>query len=390
MRFKFSVATLVKVSVFTLVAIFLTVLLGMKIANTGLFADTYTLEAEFANASGVFPGDAVKLAGVDVGRVESTRIENGRAVVEFNVDREVALPSDSTIGIRWRNVIGLRFLYLYPGEAAEFLEDGDRIPVEQTEDAGDIGAFLNELGPVLRAIDPEEANAFLHAMNQALSGNEATVRLLLDSGANLATELGSIDRQIKSLIGSSDEAVAIYARQSDDVGRLIDDLDAVGGKLAGMTDAINSLLVNFSVVQEELDELLSENRGNIDATLSGLLDISRLLKDNRYALERTLCTLPAGIVSYDQTSSWGEWFNVRIVEFVVKDEQSREIASFGELDEQRGDRDPRPVAVCPRGAVVRTQLTEQQAHGSLGGPNVGPEETRLPGWLDTITGGGGG
>ncbi|HWC31966.1 MAG TPA: MCE family protein, partial [Actinomycetota bacterium] len=244
--------------------------------------------------------------------------------------------------------------------------------------------FLNELGPVLRAIDPEEANAFIHAMNQALTGNEATVRLLLDSGAHLATELGSIDRQIKSLIGSSDEALGIYARQSDDLGRLIDDLDTVGGKLAGMTGAINSLLVNFAVVQEELDELLSENRGNIDATLSGLLDITRLLDDNRGALERTLCTLPAGVVSYDQTSSWGEWFNVRIVEFVVKDENSREIASSGELQQQRGNRDPRGVAVCPRGESVRKQLRE--GHGRLGGLEVQPEEARLPEWLDTITG----
>ena len=386
MRLRFSGATLVKVSIFTLISIVLTVLLGMKISNSGLFADTYTLEAEFADARGVFPGDAVKLAGVDVGRVESTRIEAGKAVVEFNVDREVALPADSRIGIRWRNVIGLRFLYLYPGEGEEVLEDGDRIPVEQTEDAGDIGEFLNELGPILRAIDPQDANAFIHAMNEALSGNEATVRLLLDSGANLATELGSMDRQIKSLLGSSDEALGIYARQSDDLGRLIDDLDAVGGKLAGMTDAINSLLVNFSAVQEELDELLSENRGNIDATLSGLLDITRLLKDNRYALERTLCTLPAGVVPYDMTSSWGEWFNVRIVEFVVKDENSEEIASFGELDEQRAERPSRPVAVCPNGEVVRRRLGEDQGHGRLGGADVEPEEMRLPAWIDGLVG----
>ncbi|HWC31760.1 MAG TPA: MlaD family protein, partial [Actinomycetota bacterium] len=143
MRFKFSLAALVKVSVFTVIAVILTVLLGMKISNTGLFADTYALEAEFTAAKGVFPGDAVKLAGVDVGRVKRTRIENGRAVVEFNVDREIPLPVDSTVGIRWRNVIGLRFLYVYPGDSEKILEDGDRIPVEQTEDAGDIGEFLN-------------------------------------------------------------------------------------------------------------------------------------------------------------------------------------------------------------------------------------------------------
>ncbi|HEX2032138.1 MAG TPA: MlaD family protein, partial [Actinomycetota bacterium] len=114
--------TLTKVGLFVLASAILTVLLAMRIANlslSDLLGQTYTLEAVFENAAGVFPGDAVKIAGVEVGRVTETRIEDGHAVVTFDVDRDTELTTTSRVAIRWRNVIGLRFLYVYPGEGGE-------------------------------------------------------------------------------------------------------------------------------------------------------------------------------------------------------------------------------------------------------------------------------
>ena len=60
-----------------------------EFGNLHPFAHAYRLSARFSDASGVFKGDAVKLAGVDVGRVQGTRIDNGQAVVTFTVGRAV-------------------------------------------------------------------------------------------------------------------------------------------------------------------------------------------------------------------------------------------------------------------------------------------------------------
>ncbi|MDQ4006036.1 MAG: MlaD family protein, partial [Actinomycetota bacterium] len=185
MRFRFETATLGKVVAFTLVSIVLTILLGMRIANLAFFGSTYELQAVFSDATGVFEGDAVKLAGVDVGRVTGREIQNGRAVVTFEVDQEVPLTTTSRIGIRWRNVIGLRFLYVYPGAGGERLEAGARVPDSRTDEAGDIGEFLNHLGPILQAINPDKANAFIDAVNTALAGNENVVRSLFTEGSFL-------------------------------------------------------------------------------------------------------------------------------------------------------------------------------------------------------------
>src|SRR6266566_8591574 len=92
---RFSKKTLVKVVVFIAISAVFTVGLAMKIGNLHPFQHDYGLQAVFADASGVFKGDDVKLAGVDVGRVNGAKIENGKAVVEFSVDHSVVLSRDS-------------------------------------------------------------------------------------------------------------------------------------------------------------------------------------------------------------------------------------------------------------------------------------------------------
>ena len=65
-------------------------------------------------------------------------------------------PARSPIAaIRWRNVMGQRFLYLYPGHGAP-LDDGGRIPIAQTEPAGAVRhtrqgvvGFLDGLGAAI-------------------------------------------------------------------------------------------------------------------------------------------------------------------------------------------------------------------------------------------------
>jgi len=365
---RFSKVTLLKVLAFVVVSAVFTAVLAMKIGNLEFFQHQYSLSAVFSDATGVFKGDAVKLAGVDVGRVSDAHIQDGRGVVDFVVDDSVKLTKDATVAIRWRNVLGQRFLYLYPGSGqGPALKDGATIGLDHTEAAGDLGQLLNELGPILKAIDPNKANAFLDAMNEALSNNEGTVRDLLSEGGGLAQRLAGMDSQIQSLITSSNTVISTYARQDKAIKGILDDLDSVGGSLNGMTSNIDSLVVNFAQVQQELDRFLKENRGNIDSSLGQLEWLVQLLHSKRTELARTLCSLPAGVAPYFQTTSWGEWFNVRVIRVTIKDNKDRTLVSEGETPQERGNTSPKPYT-C--GTVVP---------GSGVNPNEGQDGSPIPG-----------
>ena len=366
--------TLLKVLAFMLLSVVFTIGLALKIGNIRLFSHTYSVSAVFNDASGVFKGDDVKLAGVDVGRVTGTHIQNGHAVIDFTVNDNVKLTTSSIVAIRWRNVLGLRFLYLYPAPGGRTLHDGAIVPLSQTEDAGDVGQFLNELGPILRAIDPQKANAFLDAVNTALGGSEVAVRQLLTDGATLAGRLGTKDKQIRDLVANSSKIMAAYASQSQNLGAILDDLNTLGGKLAGITPQVNSLITNFADVQTQLDHVLKASHGNIDATLSNLDSVAATLHSNRTNLEHTLCSVPLGVAPYYQTSSWGQWFNVRVTEITFKDNNGKIIADQKEGPLARGPNQLRPVVTCG-GAPLK------KAHGSSG--PVAP--TGLAGFLDFVT-----
>jgi phospholipid/cholesterol/gamma-HCH transport system substrate-binding protein len=374
MRFP-PLKTLLKVLAFMLLSAVFTFALAVKIGNFRLFSHTYKVSAVFNNASGVFKGDAVKLAGVDIGRVVGTHIDHGHAVVDFNVNDGVKLTTSSVVGIRWRNVLGLRFIYVYPGTGGRALHDGAVVPLSQTQDAGDIGAFLNELGPILRAIDPQKANAFLDAVNTALGGSELAVRQLLSDGASLAGQLGKKDKEIGQLVANSSKIMAAYASQSGNLGHILDDLNTLGGKLAGITGQVNSLITNFADVQTQLDHVLKTSRGNIDATLSNADSVLATLAFNKTNLEHTLCSLPAGVAPYYQTSSWGQWFNVRVTTILFKDNSGNTIVQQNEGPSSRGGGQLRPVVTCGGAPVNKPPKS--------GGP--GQATDGLTAFLDFVT-----
>ena len=334
---RISKIMLVKVAVFTVICVIFTVALGVKLANSRLFADTYEMKAQFEDATGVLVGDAVKIAGVDVGRVTGTEIKAGKAVVAFSLDEDIRLPKDTEVSIRWRNVLGQRFVYIFPGDDDSRWQEEDTIPVSQTNDVADIGEFLNRVGPILKAIDPEQANAFLDAMNTALQNNEENVRALLDAGSGLAGDLSERDDEISNLIRNADTIMEAFASQDDEIRNILDDLDNVSGVLARRTDDVNALVTNFADVQEQLDVLLETGGSNIDDTIGSLETVATTLSTNKKNLARSLETLPMGIANYFQTSSWGEWFNVRIVELVLQDNQGNDLVRQKELPNQHAD-----------------------------------------------------
>ena len=366
---RVSKVMLLKVIVFTIVCLLFTVALGMKLANSRLFADTYDMSAVFEDATGVLKGDAVKIAGVDVGRVTGTDIKDGKAVLSFNVDTDVQLPTDSEVAIRWRNVLGQRFVYIYPGDDDQVWDEGDTIPLSHTNDVADIGEFLNRVGPILKAIDPEQANAFLDAVNTALANNEENVQSLLDAGASLASDLSERDGHIARTIENADTIMEAFASQDDQIASIIDDLDNVSGVLARRTDDVNRLVTNFADVQDQLDELLATSGSNIDATIGSLDAVTGTLASNKTNLARTLRSTPGGVANYFQTTAWGEWFNVRLVELVLQDGESNDLVR------QRENEDLQRCENCGgRGEGE----TEQVSRDNDGGSSSGGSGTEPP------------
>src|SRR5207302_8111417 len=190
----------IKVAVFAAICVVLLAILAKEVGNLSFFTHRVSYKADMPDVTGLFPTDDVKVAGVKVGQVAKVTTDHGHAVVTFNVDKTVPLRSSTQVGLRYRNVLGEKYLYLYPGSTGRVMSSGSTIPMNQAVSDADIDAFLNALGPFVKAINPQEGNLFVQAMVSALEGNQNQVTQLLGNTATVSSTLGNLNQQVGGVI----------------------------------------------------------------------------------------------------------------------------------------------------------------------------------------------
>jgi virulence factor Mce-like protein len=105
-------------------------------ANNGLpFVSTYNLKAQVPNADALVKGNEVRIGGVRIGVVKSVvpvQLEDGNAAAELSLSLDKnaePLPVDSTITVRPKSALGLKFLQITPGNSSQGFEAGETIPL---------------------------------------------------------------------------------------------------------------------------------------------------------------------------------------------------------------------------------------------------------------------
>ena len=110
------------------VFVLLTVWLSARDAGGAAKDGHYRLTAQFNRVDGLLPGDEVRLSGVQIGYVESQRLDDKfRAVLTLTIDDSVVLPTDTSAAIHTNGLFGSKFVVIEPGGEFDELGDGDSI-----------------------------------------------------------------------------------------------------------------------------------------------------------------------------------------------------------------------------------------------------------------------
>ena len=296
-------ATVIKFIAFIVVCMVFTVYLAFTIGNIRpshlwFFHKDYALSAYFDDVTGLNKGDNVKVAGVIVGKVDSIKVVNGpggknnggndRALVKFQVHKSVKVPANSTASIRWRNLIGQRYVYLTPppGDQAApvVLKNGDT--VTKTIAVVDIGELFNELGPIVRAMDPAKVNTFLDAFTGALSGNEGNLQSAIDNLATITASLASHDDAIGRLVGNLDTVAATLNNRDAEIRTVLDNLVALSQTFSDNTQIVDDSITQMGTVSVNIDRLLANNRAQIDRILANLNKLLGVVQSQAAAGQR--------------------------------------------------------------------------------------------------------
>jgi len=131
------------VGVFVLVGLLCLAYLSVKLGKLELIGGgVYEVEAQFNSASGLKPGSAIEIAGVEVGRIRGITLNQDRAMVKLAVNNTIKLYTDTIASIKTRGIIGEKFLALSPGGGGDPLKPGDTI--RDTESGLDLEELVSQ------------------------------------------------------------------------------------------------------------------------------------------------------------------------------------------------------------------------------------------------------
>jgi phospholipid/cholesterol/gamma-HCH transport system substrate-binding protein len=307
-------APLVKLAVFAVVTIMASYVLITTITNAG-YGATKAYSAAFTDVAGLVQGDEVRIAGVRVGQVTGIGLSPQRqkpvAVVSMQVDSTVALPRNVQATIRYRNLVGQRYVALTeaPGSAGAVLPAGAQIPLTQTHPALDLTTLFGGFKPLFQALTPADVNRLSYEVIQVFQGEGGTMEQLLSHVASLSNSLADKDKVIGSVIDNLTTVLGNVAARDQELSHLVVSLQQFVSGLAQDKDAIFNSLQTINTLADSTSNLLQQARPPLAADISQLGALSTNLSNSKDVLNRFLQLEPTKLDLVTRTAVNGSWFN---------------------------------------------------------------------------------
>ncbi|MFJ1925093.1 MULTISPECIES: MCE family protein [unclassified Streptomyces] len=209
----------------------------------------------------------VKLRGVVIGQVRdiSADGEGARLTLAIEPGKLDRIPADVTAQMLPTTLFGERFVALVPPPvpSADTLRAGAVIPQDRSSNAIELEEVLDNVLPLLTAVQPEKLSATLNAVSQALRGRgEKLGDTLVRLDAHLAKfnpQLPTLNADIRELVKVS----RVYGDAAPDVLDALTDFTTTSGTLADQQAQLADLYGSTNASAQDLTTFLQENKDNL-------------------------------------------------------------------------------------------------------------------------------
>ncbi len=263
-----------RLGIFFALALLAAVIILETIGAADFFKATYPLHASFDTVQELKKGDPVKLAGVEVGRVEKIQLEGNRARVTMNIEKKGeyknAIKTDAKAVIKFTGLMGQNFLSIQGGSP-------DAPPAEE--------------GATLDSIEQPDISAIMVKLENVATGVEGLTKSF--STENFSTLLGPMTDFMKQNQGPLTAVIGNMKTVSDNivqgkgtVGKLITD--------DSFYSAAYSAVTNLQDASGDLKHLIAQAEGMMGGAQDVIAQINagegtlgKLTKDETLYLETT-------------------------------------------------------------------------------------------------------
>jgi phospholipid/cholesterol/gamma-HCH transport system substrate-binding protein len=199
----------------------------------------YTVRAPFATAAAVTPGQgqAVTIAGVQVGQIGGVTLQDGRAVLTMNIYKKYQpIYNDATVLLRPRTPLKDMYLALDPGTpSAGAVPQGGTLSAANTNPDVDVSEILSSL-------DSDTRNYLILLLaGGAQVFQDPGAKGAAPSPAAVASLTGTLKR-FEPLDRDTQSFATLLAQRQRNLRRAIHNLNLVAGSLGGVEGQLASLI----------------------------------------------------------------------------------------------------------------------------------------------------
>lgn len=269
-------------------------------------------EAVFSDASGLTAGSDVRGNGVAIGTVKSIDLDEDRhAVVTFSVADDVTLTDATQARIRYANLTGDRYVDLVPGTTrnASVLEQGARIPLDQTRPALDLDQFFQGFDPLMRALDADEVNELATNVLNVTQGQAGAVEAMLANIGSFTSRLADRDQVIGDTITNLSSALTVLDGHHEDLDALVSGLSDLMAGLAEDRRAIGESLASINLAALDTADLLARIRPGIKANIDQMGEVAHAINANEDEIREVLDLYPSLARKLGRLGAYGSFFN---------------------------------------------------------------------------------
>lgn len=273
--------------------------------------DRYT--AAFRDASGLAPGNEVRVAGVKVGTVDGVDLARDNAETYVRVtfrltDGDVRLGADTEATIRIKTVLGQKFLALEPAGTGR-LRPGAQIALNHTASPLDVVQAVNGLAGTLDQIDTDQLAKAFTVLSQTFADTPQDVRTSLSGLSTLTSAIAARDGELRELLVHAHGVTAVLAQRDEQFQQLLRDGNLLLAEVKARRDAIHNLLVTTDQLAAQISGLVADNRAKLAPALAELRGVLGTLQKDRDNLSKTVANLAPFLDAFTNVLGNGRWFD---------------------------------------------------------------------------------
>src|ERR1017187_6923080 len=244
-----------KLGIFVILAVFAAWIIVETLGSADWFSHGYHVSAQFGTVQDLKPGDRVKMAGVEIGRVEDIKLMDTKVSVIMKLHDDAMVKTDSKATIKFTGLMGQNFV------AIDFGSPDKPKAKEGTE---------------LSGVEQPELSAIMTKLDGAVDGIQTMTKTFAsDDIHNLFGPLGDFFKSHK------DELAAAIANVTNITGQIASGQGTVGKLI--YTDALySSALTTVSNLQDtaaSAGDVLATAKSIMNDVAAGKGTIGKLLTD---------------------------------------------------------------------------------------------------------------